>query len=195
MERPRQLSHAELRRTRPNRTDFRKLPRRPITVLLDGVNQNYNIGAIFRLCDTFLVQRLIIAGRPVDLRNRKLAKAARGTHRWVPWSVSDDAFEIVRAAKKFGLFIIAAEQTSVSLGPSSMAVQYPALLVLGGETSGISPQILDWADTVIALPMLGMANNLNVATAAAILLYEISRGLDRPGLTFGFGAGTDGHPP
>ena len=170
------LSHTELRLTKPNRGDFRKLPRRPITVLLDGLRQNHNIGAIFRLCDAFLVQRLVIAGHPIDLRNRKLVKAARGTQRWVPWTSSDDAFEVVKAAKTFGLFIIAAEQTAVSLGPASMTVQYPVLLVLGGETFGVSPQILDWADTIIALPMLGMANSLNVSTAAAILLYEIGRG-------------------
>jgi tRNA G18 (ribose-2'-O)-methylase SpoU len=176
MERPRQLSHAELRRDKANRNDFRKLPRRPITVLLDGVQQNHNIGAILRLCDAFLVQRLLIAGHATNLRNRKLVKAARGTQRWVPWTVVDNAFDTAKAAKNFGLYIIAAEQTGSSLGPSSMALQYPVLLVLGGETSGVSPPILDWADTIIALPMLGMANNFNVATAAAILLYEISKG-------------------
>lgn len=175
--RPSILSHAELRLTKPNRTDFRALHRRPITVLLDGVQQNHNIGAIFRLCDAFLVQRLIIAGHVANLRNRKLVKAARGTQRWVPWTAAENAFEVVKAAKNFGLQIIVAEQTSVSLGPSSLAVQYPALLVLGGETSGVSSEILDWADTIIALPMLGMANNLNVSTTAAIFLYELSRPL------------------
>jgi len=171
------LSHAELRQTKPNRTDFQKMRRRPITVLLDGVQQHYNLGAVFRLCDAFLVQRLVIAGRPLDIRNRKLVKAARGTQRWVPWTAAENAFEVVKAAKNFGLYVVAAEQTAASLGPASLAVQYPVLLVLGGETSGISPQILDWADTIIALPMLGMANNLNVSTAAAILLYELDRGL------------------
>jgi tRNA G18 (ribose-2'-O)-methylase SpoU len=181
------LSHAELRRAKPDRAEFRKRPRRPITVLLDGVQQNHNIGAIFRLCDAFLVQRLVIAGRATDLGNRKLVKAARGTQRWVPWTAADNAFEVVKAAKNFGLYVIAAEQTAASLDPASLAVQYPVLLVLGGETSGISAQILDWADTIIAVPMLGMANNLNVSTAAAILLYEISRGQADQGLPLGFG--------
>lgn len=58
------------------RTEFPTKPRNPITVVLDGVRQNYNLGAIFRLCDDFLVERLIICGTPGMLRKRKLVQAA-----------------------------------------------------------------------------------------------------------------------
>jgi tRNA G18 (ribose-2'-O)-methylase SpoU len=64
------------------------LPRQPITVVLDGITQNYNIGAIFRLCDAFLTERLVICGTNVNLRKRKLVQAAAGTH-WVPWEHID----------------------------------------------------------------------------------------------------------
>jgi len=63
----RALTTPELRRTEPARDEFLTQPRRPITVVLDGVTQNYNIGAIFRLCDAFLVQQLVICGTKVDL--------------------------------------------------------------------------------------------------------------------------------
>lgn len=78
----RPLSRAELREVKPDRAAFAALPRRPITVALDRVRQNYNIGAIFRLCDAFLLERLIIGGIAVDLRKRKLVQAARGTQNW-----------------------------------------------------------------------------------------------------------------
>ena len=55
----RALTTPELRRAKPTRDEFFARPRRPITVVLDGVTQNYNIGAIFRLCDAFLVQQLV----------------------------------------------------------------------------------------------------------------------------------------
>jgi tRNA G18 (ribose-2'-O)-methylase SpoU len=48
----RALTTPELRSSKPTRDEFLAQPRRPITVVLDGVTQNYNIGAIFRLCDT-----------------------------------------------------------------------------------------------------------------------------------------------
>ncbi|HME28054.1 MAG TPA: hypothetical protein VKI44_43160 [Acetobacteraceae bacterium] len=79
------LSKPELRRSKPGRADFAAQARNPITVVLDGVHGNYNIGAIFRLCDAFLVERLIICGEegqarpprvPALLRKRKLVQAA-----------------------------------------------------------------------------------------------------------------------
>ncbi len=55
------------------------------------------------------------------------------------------------------------------------------MLVLGGETSGVSHGVLACADQAVAIPMLGMANSLNVATAAAIVLHELVRRRGQPG--------------
>ena len=82
----RALTTSDLRRAKATRDEFLLRPRRPITVVLDGVTQNYNIGAIFRLCDAFLVQELVVCGAKVELHKRKLVQAAQGTQRWVPWS-------------------------------------------------------------------------------------------------------------
>jgi tRNA G18 (ribose-2'-O)-methylase SpoU len=88
------LSKSELRESKPGRGDFAGQARSPITVVLDRVTGLYNIGALFRLCDAFLVERLIICGEasgPALLRKRKLVQAAMGTHRWVPWQQEPDA--------------------------------------------------------------------------------------------------------
>ena len=95
----RALTTAELRRTKSSRDEFIARPRRPITVVLNGVSQNYNIGAIFRLCDAFLVQQLVICGRKVDLHKRKLVQAAQGTQHWVPWRERQHASEAVARRK------------------------------------------------------------------------------------------------
>ncbi len=79
----RALTTRELRRDKIARGEFLTRPRRPITVVLDGVTQNYNIGAIFPLCDAFLIQRLIICGTKVQLHKRRLVQAAQGTQHWV----------------------------------------------------------------------------------------------------------------
>ncbi len=57
------LTTAELRHDKATREEFLDRPRRSITVVLDGLSQNYNMGAIFRLCDAFLVQQLVICAR------------------------------------------------------------------------------------------------------------------------------------
>jgi tRNA G18 (ribose-2'-O)-methylase SpoU len=174
----RALTTPELRSTKPTRDAFLAEPRRPITVVLDGVTQNYNIGAIFRLCDAFLVQQLVICGTKVDLHKRKLVQAAQGTQHWVPWSEHQHAREAIAEAKALGTWIVAAEQTTASVQPEQLMPTFPACLVLGNERNGVSPEAIEVADATVAIPMLGMANSLNVATAAAILLYCLSRRLE-----------------
>ena len=61
---------------KPERSAFAVRQRNPVTVVLDGVAGNYNIGAIFRLCGAFLVERLVICGTVTTLRNRRLVQAA-----------------------------------------------------------------------------------------------------------------------
>ena len=170
----RALTTPELRRTKPTRDEFLKQPRRPITVVLDGVTQNYNIGAIFRLCDAFLVQQLVICGTKVQLHKRKLVQAAQGTQNWVPWSQRQHAGDAVAEAKAAGTWVVVAEQTTASARPEQLVPVFPACLVLGGERNGVSPEIIEVADAAVAIPTLGMANSLNVATATAILLYWLS---------------------
>ncbi len=97
------MTTPELRRAKNARDEFLTRPRRPITVVLDSVTQNYNIGAIFRLCDAFLVQQLVICGAKVELRKRRLVQAAQGTQHWVPWSERRRAGEAVTDAKALAL--------------------------------------------------------------------------------------------
>ena len=170
----RALTTPELRTSKSTRDEFLARPRRPITVVLDGVMQNYNIGAIFRLCDAFLEQQLVICGTKVESHKRKLVQAAQGTQHWAPWSERQHASEAVADAKARGAWVVVAEQTTASVRPEQLTPAFPATLVLGGERSGVSREALEAADAAVAIPMLGMANSLNGATAAAILLYWLT---------------------
>jgi tRNA G18 (ribose-2'-O)-methylase SpoU len=171
----RALTTSELRRRKPGRAEFVAQARNPVTMVLDGVRQNYNLGAIFRLCDAFLVERLVICGVPVLLHKRKLVQAAAGTQRWVPWEEANDAATVIRALKAAGHWTAIVELTAESVSPAALQPRFPAVLVLGGETAGVSRGVLACADQTVAIPMLGMANSLNVTTAAAIVLYELVR--------------------
>jgi len=92
----------------------------------------------------------------------------------VPWSERQHAGEAVAEAKALGTWIVVAEQTTASVRPEQLVPVFPACLVMGGERNGVSPEAIEIADAAVAIPMLGMANSLNVATTAAILLYWLS---------------------
>ena len=172
--RPVAYSTADLRRSKCDRDSFPKRPRLPVTVVLDEVRDAYNIGAIFRLCDAIFVEFLIVAGVEVNLRKRRLARAAQGTQHWTPWAQVDAAEVAVARAKADGWRVVVVEQDSNSIRPEDFAPAFPVCVVLGGERGGVSSAVMRLADAVIEIPMRGMANSINVATAAAIVLYSIS---------------------
>ena len=170
----RALTTAELRAGKPDRRAFLAQARLPVRVVLDGVRQGYNVGALFRLCDAFLCERLVVCGRDGARGARKLVQAAQGTHNWVPWEQRDCAADAVRDARAGGWQVVAVEQTSGAVGLDRFAPRRPVCLVLGSERAGVSRSVLDLADAAVAIPMRGMANSLNVATAAAIVLHALT---------------------
>jgi tRNA G18 (ribose-2'-O)-methylase SpoU len=176
---------AELRRSKCDRDAFAAKPRLPIIVVLDRVTQAYNIGSIFRLCDAMLAERLVIAGAEVDLHKRNLGQAACGTQFWTPWSQEKSAVEAVTRAKADGYQIAVVELASNSVRPEAFVPRFPVCLVLGGEFDGVSQEVVDLADAVIEIPMRGMANSINVSTAAAIVLYALSCRAEAEGSSVG----------
>jgi len=183
----RALTTAELRHNKPDRHAFRTRPRLPVQVVLDGVRQGYNVGALFRLCDAFLCERLVVCGRDATRGMRKLVQAAQGTHKWVPWEQAGTAIEVVRAARAGGYQVVAVEQTHGAISLDRFVPRYPVCLVLGSERDGVSQALLDLADAAVVIPMQGMANSLNVATAAAIVLHTMAMGF--ADVTFSSGDG------
>lgn len=170
----RALTTAELRRGKPDRRAFREQARLPIRVVLDGVRQGYNVGALFRLCDAFLCERLVVCGRDGARGMRKLVQAAQGTHNWVPWEQRDHAADAVCEARAEGWQVVAVEQTGGAVDIGRFVPRHPICLVLGAERTGVSPAVLDLADAAVVIPVRGMANSLNVATAAAIVLHALA---------------------
>jgi tRNA G18 (ribose-2'-O)-methylase SpoU len=169
------LTKEELRADKPDRTTFLSHPRRPIRVILDNVVGNYNIGAVFRLCDALLIERLIISGPEFTIRKRRITQAAQGAQNWVLWEHIVSVEQAVSDAREAGFQIVAVELTSTSIAPASYIPRFPVCVVIGNERSGVSPSVVAVADVTLAIPMRGMSNSLNLATAAAIILYEIDK--------------------
>lgn len=161
--------------SRPDRRIFPTLPRRPVRVVLDGVDHLPNIGTMFRLCDAFRVERLYIGGCDLQVHKRKLVKAAAGTMAWVPWTSCQDALNVVRESRDAGYSIAVVELAEASVPPHALCATAPLCLVLGAERHGVSEAVLALADQRIEIPTDGLGGSINLTTAAAIVLYEASR--------------------
>jgi len=169
----------ELRRNKTSKHEFSNLPRNPIYLLLDSLKCSHNVGTILRLADAVLAQKIYICGDSVNPSGIRVRKGSRGSERWVDWEKRDDAVSVVKELQSRGISIVSAEIASGSDDYRGVSIPLPVCFVLGREDCGVSPEVLSMSDSIIHLPIFGMANSLNVSTVAAVLMYEVIRQAER----------------
>lgn len=143
-------------------------------VMLDGVEDPQNMGAILRLADACGVQGVIIPKRRSVGLSAAVARASAGALEYVPVARVNNLRQAVETLKEAGMWIIGAEGDGETLAFDA-DFTVPLVLILGGEGKGLSPLLRKHCDTVVRLPLLGHVTSLNVATAAAVLFYEVVR--------------------
>jgi 23S rRNA (guanosine2251-2'-O)-methyltransferase len=154
---------------------FGRIPRLPVTVVLDNLRSAFNVGSIFRTADCALIEKIVTCGITAHPPNRKLDKTALGTIPFISWEHRADAAEAVAELKDGGRRIVAMETTDRSGILWENRISLPVCLVVGNEALGVSSRVLELADEVIEIPMYGFKNSINVAVAFGIVLYEIQR--------------------
>lgn len=185
---------------KPSPDELARLPRAPISVVLDDVRSLANVGLIFRLCDAVRAQRLTLCGitghppypdperdpRPRAVQERALREITRTAVMavpFVPWVYRPRAEDVLEEARARGEQVVAVEQAHGSVPYTSAGIYRPPLcLVLGHERAGVTPSAIEAADLCLEVPMFGMANSLNVAMAFAVVAYEILRQHDGFGM-------------
>jgi tRNA (guanosine-2'-O-)-methyltransferase len=150
----------------------------PLGLLLDSVQTPYNVGAILRTAAAFRVSHLWLAGATATPEHDKTRKTSLGTERLVPWSVVDTPAAGAAEAHALGMSVVGIELAVGGL-PLADAALAPApggvCLVVGHEDRGLSAGALAACDAFAYVPTPGKVGSLNVATAAAIALYEARR--------------------
>jgi 23S rRNA (guanosine2251-2'-O)-methyltransferase len=165
----------ELRKTEPTNKELAKIKRNPIYLVLDEVLDTYNIGSLFRLADAVAATKVYLCGNMEYPPSSRIHTAAIGTENWVPWEKLDTALSAVQLLKKQNVQVIAVEQDPRSITYSLLpsALKFPCAIVVGHETKGVSKEVLDQADLIVELPMLGINKSFNVWGSAAIVAYKI----------------------
>jgi 23S rRNA (guanosine2251-2'-O)-methyltransferase len=160
--------------------DFLEKERNPIYVILDNMRSAYNVGAIFRTCDAFMVGKLILCGISSHPPNAKLRKTAMSSEMYVPWEYERETIDAIRKAKERGITVYGCERAKGSVALRDLKCVFPCAFAFGNEAKGISHHVLEACDGIIEIPMMGFKNSLNVATSVGIVLYEITKNLCRP---------------
>lgn len=145
-----------------------------LVVLCDQVRDPGNLGTVIRCADAFGADAVLVSADSVDTYNAKTVRASTGSLFHLPLSVDVDLAEAVRLAHAAGMVVLgadgAAEHTIDDLARSG-ELAGPILWVLGNEAWGLPAEHTALIDRLVALPMYGRAESLNLSAAAAVLLY------------------------
>ena len=148
--------------------------RTPIFLLLDGITDVRNIGAIARTAECAGADAMIIPARGSARINSDAIKTSAGALYKLPVVRSENLKESVRFMKESGFKIFAATEKA-ALTFNQPDFNHPLALILGSEGEGINPEILKLCDETVKIPVYGEIESLNVSVATGILLYEIIR--------------------
>lgn len=151
----------------------------PVILLTDNLMGDANIGSLFRLADAFNIEKLVFCGTPINTNSNRLKKTARATYKTVEYEEWEDALEAIRNYKEKGYITYALEITSdsVELDKIDFSNEEKIIIVAGNERHGISGMLLDEIENKIHIRMFGHNSSMNVAQAAGIAFYEITKTL------------------
>jgi RNA methyltransferase, TrmH family len=157
------------------RTDLERLQtgHRPLLLVCQGVEKPGNLGAMLRTADAAGATALIAADPVTDWGNPNVVRASKGTLFCVP--VASAASDTVLGWLRARAVPVIAATPVAGLVLTEADLAGPAAIVVGSETAGLPDLWLSAADVRVRIPMFGRADSLNVATSAAILMYEAVR--------------------
>jgi 23S rRNA (guanosine2251-2'-O)-methyltransferase len=157
----------------------------PFVLVLDGVEDPANLGALIRTADGAGVHGVIIPRHRAAGLTPGVARASAGAVEYVRVAVVANLVHTLEDLKRAGLWIVGSDIQAPQ--PYHEASLMPPLaVVVGGEGRGLGRLVREHCDLVVSLPMKGRTESLNVSVAAGVLLYEVVRQIA--------GTGADGGP-
>lgn len=149
------------------------LPDDALVLVCQGVEKPGNLGAMLRTADAAGVDAVIAADPVTDWGNPNTVRASKGTVFSLPVA-SDTTAATQDWLREHGIPLVAATPDT-SLDHTQVDYRGPVAIAVGAEKTGLTDDLLAAADHRVRIPMVGRANSLNVATSAAIIVYEAVR--------------------
>lgn len=145
----------------------------PFVLLLDGITDPHNLGAILRTAECAGVHGVIIPKRRSVGLNATVGKTSAGAIEYMPVARVTNIVQTMEYLKKEGLWIACADMKGLDHFDTNM--KGPLALVIGSEGDGVSRLVKEKCDFTASIPMYGKISSLNASVAAALLMYEVVR--------------------
>ena len=151
-----------------------KIKDKKIIVMLDGIEDPHNLGAILRSADVFEASGIILPKHNSVTLNATVAKTSAGAINYVPVAIVNNLNQAIKTLKEEGYWIVSTDG-SATISYSSIKYDFPVVVVIGSEGKGVSALVLKNSDYIVKIPQFGHVNSLNASVAAGILLAEVHK--------------------
>lgn len=146
----------------------------PFIILLDGITDTRNFGAIARTAECAGVDTIVIPERNSVSVNGDAVKTSAGALLHLPVCREQNIVSAVKFLKDNGYMIVGASEKG-EMQYVEPDYTLPVAIVMGAEDKGISPEVLRLCDKLVAIPLVGNIGSLNVSVAAGVMMYEVVR--------------------
>ena len=148
--------------------------RMPFIVVLDGVTDIRNFGAIARTCECAGVDAIVIPTKGGASINPDAVKTSAGALLTIPVCREENLGNALKFLVSSGIKLVAASEKATK-SYTSASLKEPIAIVMGSEDEGVNSDHLRLCDEMVSIPMLGSIGSLNVSVAAGVLIYETVR--------------------
>lgn len=148
----------------------------PFLIILDGIEDPHNLGAVMRSAECAGAHGVIIQKRRAVGLTQTVAKASAGAIEYLPCARVTNISRTIEELKEKNIWVYACDMDGQNY--TGQDLTGPIAVVIGAEGTGISENVKKKCDGVVSLPMLGRITSLNASNAAAVLMYEIRRQRD-----------------
>ncbi|WP_288286796.1 RNA methyltransferase [uncultured Prevotella sp.] len=142
-------------------------------VVIDGVVDTTNIGAIFRSAAALGIEAVLLTRNSCDPWNRRAVRVSMGSVFLVPWTWLDSYADL--KALGFKTVAMALTDKSISLDDPVLKAEARLAIVMGTEGDGLPKETISSTDYVVRIPMAHGVDSLNVAAAAAVAFWELGK--------------------
>jgi 23S rRNA (guanosine2251-2'-O)-methyltransferase len=147
---------------------------KPLIVVLDGVEDPHNLGAVIRTAEACGVSGIVVPERHSAPLTPTVVKASAGAAVHVPVVRVTNIVNAIDEMKQRGVWVVGVD-TAGTQDWTGFDYRGPIALVLGGEHRGVRRLVREHCDALVRLPMLGKIASLNISVAAGVVLYEVVR--------------------
>jgi len=146
----------------------------PFFVLLDGIEDPHNFGAIIRSCECAGVQGIVIPKNRACMVNETVIRTSTGAIANMPIAIVTNLKEAIDRFKEIGIWTFVAETGGENIYSKNLG-HLPIAVVIGSEGNGVKQSLRSYCDGIVTLPLQGKGNSLNASVACGIVIFEILR--------------------